>query len=80
MTRELVDIACEVLRETDAAFHICDGANAAIAWQRGQIGTVIDYCIQDIRLTKGLFDRALAGTPIRDPKTMREIKLRVPTS
>lgn len=57
-----------------------DGANAAIAWQRGQIGTVIDYCIQDIRLTKGLFDRALAGTPIRDPKTMREIKLRVPTS
>ena len=55
-----------------------DGANAAIAWQRGRIGEVIDYCLQDIRLTKGLFDRALAGEPIRDPKTMQEIKLRSP--
>lgn len=27
MSRELVDIACEVLRETGAAFHICDGVN-----------------------------------------------------
>ena len=57
-----------------------DGANAAIAWQRGRIGEVIDYCLSDIRLTKGLFDRALAGEPIRDPKTMQEIFLRKPAT
>lgn len=56
-----------------------NGAVAPVQWQRGEIGSVVDYCLMDVRLTKRLFDRALAGAPIRDPKTMREIKLRAPT-
>lgn len=56
-----------------------DGANAAIAWQRGKIGTVIDYCLQDIRLTKKLFDYAFTGNSIVDPKTGKSLILRAPT-
>ena len=33
------------------------GANAPVLWQQDKIGDVIDYCMEDVRLTKLLFDR-----------------------
>lgn len=35
------------------------GAAAPVQWQRGEIGAVIDYCLQDVRLTKLLMDKIL---------------------
>lgn len=55
-----------------------NGALAPVLWQRGKIGEVIDYCLNDIALTKKLFDCVMAGKPIINPKTGAEIVLRVP--
>ncbi|MBY4723994.1 MULTISPECIES: ribonuclease H-like domain-containing protein [Burkholderia] len=54
-----------------------NGAHAPIAWQQGRIGEVIDYCINDIRLTKRLFDHAVVlGEPIVLAKTGASVRLR----
>lgn len=45
-----------------------DGALAPVQWQNGEIGSVIDYCINDVRLTKKLFDKIMQGHPIVSPK------------
>jgi len=44
-----------------------DAAMAPIMWQRGQQDEVIEYCKNDVLLTKGLFDRILSGAGIVDP-------------
>lgn len=55
------------------------GALAPVLWQQGQYGKVIDYCLDDIRLTKGLVDRVLRLGKLRDPrKPEHELKLRRP--
>lgn len=54
------------------------GAKAPIDWQQGRIGSVIDYCLGDVHLTKALFDRVLAGDPIVSPKTGNPLQLRKP--
>jgi hypothetical protein len=55
-----------------------NGALAPVDWQKGEIGTVIDYCLMDVRLTKKLFDMAVSGTPIKNPKTGDLLTLRKP--
>lgn len=55
-----------------------NGALAPVLWQKGQIGEVIDYCLNDIRLTKQLFDRALDGGALISPKTEAVLTLRKP--
>lgn len=55
-----------------------NGALAPVLWQRGQIGDVIDYCLNDIRLTKQLFDAVLQGRPIISPVTAAPLRLRNP--
>lgn len=55
-----------------------NGALAPVLWQRGQIGEVIDYCMNDIRLTKRLFDAAVSGEAIFNPKTGEALTLRKP--
>ena len=42
------------------------GALAPVMWQRGQIGAVIDYCLQDVKLTKELFLLSQRG-PLKSP-------------
>jgi len=44
------------------------GANAPIWWQQGKIGAVIDYCINDVKLTKDLLDKVHEYGAIRDPQ------------
>lgn len=44
------------------------GANAAVLWQRGKFDEVIEYCENDIRLTRKLFDLIQEKGEIRDPR------------
>ena len=44
------------------------GELAPINWQRGKIGNVIDYCLEDVRLTKRLIDRVLRLGILQDPR------------
>ena len=55
-----------------------DGALAPMLWQQGKIGAVIDYCLNDIFLTKQLFDAAICGLPILSPKDGKPLTLRDP--
>lgn len=45
-----------------------DGANAAILWQNGKHKEVIDYCENDIKLTRKLFDLIQETGEIKDPR------------
>jgi hypothetical protein len=54
------------------------GAFAPVLWQQGKIGEVIDYCLNDVHLTKQLFDAVLAGTPIKNPKGGPDLIVRKP--
>lgn len=44
------------------------GANAAILWQQGKTQEVIDYCENDIKLTRQLFDLIQDKGEIVDPR------------
>lgn len=55
-----------------------NGALAPVAWQKGNYGEVIDYCLNDVRLTKQLFDAAFHDKPLLDPKTGGTLHLRCP--
>lgn len=57
------------------------GAVAPSLWQRGEIGTVIDYCLQDIYLTKRLLGQIIRCGALANPKDpMRTIYVRKPGS
>lgn len=45
-----------------------NGALAPVLWQRGQIGTVIDYCLTDVHRTKLLLDRIINAGGLYSPK------------
>ena len=49
------------------------GALAPIQWQQGKRGAVIDYCLEDVRLTATLIEQARSkhwgGGWLRDPRT-----------
>jgi len=44
------------------------GAMAPVLWQQGKIGAVIDYCLNDIRMTKMLLDCAMGDLEVINPK------------
>lgn len=44
-----------------------NGALAPIDWQRGKIGTVIDYCLNDVKLTKDLLDQIIFTGILTNP-------------
>jgi DEAD/DEAH box helicase domain-containing protein len=59
----------------DACCHINFGTNktgngalAPVLWQRGEHGQVIDYCLNDVRLTKQLLDKIIATGELLDPR------------
>jgi len=56
-----------------------DGRLAPINWQEGHRGNVIDYCLEDVRLTKALFDRVKQTGGLRDPRDpSRFLEMRKP--
>lgn len=55
------------------------GAVAPLLWQRGQVGTVIDYCLHDVFLTKKLLDRIIQSGALASPKDeQQKIHVRKP--
>lgn len=44
------------------------GALAPVDWQIGKIGSVIDYCLNDVRLTKRLLDHVLCARFLVNPR------------
>ncbi len=53
------------------------GAFAPVDWQRGNIGTVIDYCLQDVALTKKLIDKIKEEGGLIDPKTGKGLEITI---
>lgn len=45
-----------------------NGALAPILWQQGKHGEVIDYCLNDVYMTKRLLDRIITTGSIKNPK------------
>jgi hypothetical protein len=45
-----------------------DGALAPALWQRGEIGRVIDYCLNDVKITKMLVDKIIKEGGVYDPR------------
>lgn len=45
-----------------------EGANAAVLWQKGKHQEVIDYCENDIKLTRKLFELIQEKGEIKDPR------------
>ena len=54
-----------------------DPAMAPVYWQRGMVGTVVDYCIQDVMIVRDLLDLVIDGKFI-SPHTKRVSKVRPP--
>jgi hypothetical protein len=54
------------------------GALAPILWQRGNMGKVIDYCLNDVRMTAQLFGHILKNGAIIDYQTGQPLKMRLP--
>ncbi len=56
------------------------GKMAPIDFQRGNYGKVISYCLGDVMLTKGLFDRILQKGELINPRTGLPVPMRNPLS
>lgn len=56
-----------------------NGALAPVDFQRGRYGSLIDYCLNDVALTKRLFDRVLETGLLIDPRDpSKNLTLRKP--
>lgn len=51
------------------------GEFAPVDWQRGRIGTVIDYCLNDVKMTKMFFDHIDRTGSIVDPRGGKDAPL-----
>jgi DEAD/DEAH box helicase domain-containing protein len=54
-----------------------DGLKSVEWWQKGMVDKVREYCIEDVRLTKELYEYALKNGVLKykDLRTVRDIKL-----
>lgn len=57
-----------VCRENFTQTKTGNGALAPIWWQQGKVGSVIDYCLQDVKLTKACFDLIMDRKGLADPR------------
>jgi hypothetical protein len=55
-----------------------NGALAPIDWQRGNIGTVIDYCLQDVAITAKLIKKVIESNILICPKTGKDLWIDAP--
>lgn len=54
------------------------GGFAPVWWQRGEYGKLVSYCLDDVRLTKGLLDKIVRDGCIVCPKTGGRLKINGP--
>jgi hypothetical protein len=59
-------------------FKTGNGALAPILWQQGKIGSVIDYCLEDVKITKILIQKVMNIGGLKCPKTGNWLKIRSP--
>lgn len=55
-----------------------DGALAPVWWQQGEKDRVVEYCIQDVKLTQAIFEKILNDEPLNDPVSGRQVMLKKP--
>ena len=86
-----IDILAEIMKVTksrkglgldaicEANFGIKKSGNGALApikWQKGKHGEVIDYCINDVEMTRKVFEKILRDGFIVDPRdTTKKIQI-----
>ena len=51
------------------------GELAPILWQQGKRGQVIDYCLEDVRLTAAVLQRIVAQGELLDPRVEQNVDL-----
>ena len=49
-----------------------NGLEALVWWKNGEIQKVVDYCIQDVKVTKEVYDYAIKNQKLKYPKTGRD--------
>ena len=56
---------------------IAHGSQATVWWKQGEIEKIREYCIDDVRITKGLYDYAMANNKLifKEGSKVTEIKL-----
>jgi len=54
-----------------------NGIEAVEWWRKGEIDKIVEYCIEDVRLTRDLYDYAVTNSHLKfkDFGTIKEIKL-----
>lgn len=57
-----------------------NGAKAPIDWQKGNIGAVIDYCIQDVNITTKLIKKIITKGGLYSPKNNQWLDIKSPYS
>lgn len=55
------------------------GMKAPIDWQEGRRGSVIDYCLSDVEITRRLLNRITNRGSLKHPKTSQEIFIKKPS-
>ncbi len=43
------------------------GVMAPLLYQRGHYGSLLDYCLHDVLMTRRLFEKVLRGEPLENP-------------
>lgn len=54
-----------------------NGAKAPVEWQRGKIGSVIDYCLNDVTITRNLYRLIVNDGVLIDPKTKEQLNIKM---
>jgi hypothetical protein len=54
------------------------GGSAPVEWQRGEFGKVIDYCLNDVKLTVQLLQQIMLHGELKNPKNGDVLKMRLP--
>lgn len=69
----------DMARANDMTGKIGNGALAPVWFQRGEYGNLVDYCLEDIRLTKGLLDLIINQGYLINPKDAYQMHIRRPS-
>lgn len=54
-----------------------DGALAPLLWQKGEVGKVVDYCLNDVKMTKELLAKMLNCGFINSPKDGSVLRIEI---
>lgn len=73
---KLDDVASATLGEKKSA----DGLQSIVWWKNGEKQKVVDYCIQDVKVTKNVYDYALENGHIKFPNNGKIDEVKLDTS